>query len=68
MQEMNVEINPELLAIILLNRLPPSFDNFQRTIERQDELLSLNMLQKKIVEEIERKRRNIIETEILSKH
>lgn len=49
--EINVEINSELLAIMLLYRLPPSFDNFRCAIESRDELPSLDVLRIKIMEE-----------------
>lgn len=54
--EINVEINSELLAIMLLYRLPPSFDNFRCAIESRDELPSLDVLRIKIMEENTRKK------------
>ena len=36
--EMEVDMNPDLLAILLLYSLPSSFDNFRCAIESRDEL------------------------------
>jgi hypothetical protein len=49
--EMGIEINPELLSIMLLYSLPPSFENFRCAIESRDELPSPEALRVKIVEE-----------------
>lgn len=49
--EMNININPELLQIMLLYSLPPSFENFRCAIESRDELPSPEVLRIKIVEE-----------------
>lgn len=47
--EMDVEINPDLLAIMLLYSLPT--ENFRCAIESRDELLSPKTLRIKIIEE-----------------
>jgi len=47
--EMDVEINSDLLTIILLYSLPPSFANFRCAIESRDELPTPEVLRVKIV-------------------
>lgn len=37
LSEMNIDINPELLAIMLLYSLPPSYENFRCAIESRDD-------------------------------
>lgn len=49
--EMEVEINADLLAILLLYSLPSAFDNFRCAIEPRDELPSPETLRVKIIEE-----------------
>jgi hypothetical protein len=49
--EMDVEINPDLLAIMLLYSLPSSFENFRCAIESRDELPDPETLREKIIEE-----------------
>lgn len=51
--EMDVEIYRDLLTIMLLHGLPPSFQNFRCAIESRDELPTPEALQIKIVEENE---------------
>lgn len=48
--EMDVDINSDLLAIMLLYSLPSSFENFRCAIESRDELPSPEELRIKIVE------------------
>ncbi|GAB1861620.1 hypothetical protein CAJAP_02699 [Camponotus japonicus] len=48
---MEVEINTDLLAILLLCSLPSTFDNFRCAIESRDELPSPETLRVKIIEE-----------------
>jgi len=48
---MQIEINPNLLTVMLLYSLPPSFENFRCAIESRDDLPSLETLRIKIVEE-----------------
>jgi len=49
--DMDVEINPDQLTIMMLYSLPPSYENFQRTIESRDELPTPENLRVKIIEE-----------------
>jgi hypothetical protein len=49
--EMDVGINPDLLAIMLLYSLPSSFENFRCAIESRDELPDPETLRVKIIEE-----------------
>lgn len=51
LQEMNVEINSDLLAIMLLYSLPKSFENFRCAIETRDDLPTPDTLRIKIIEE-----------------
>jgi transposase InsO family protein len=51
LQEMEVEINRDLLAIILLYSLPDSFENFRCAIESRDHLPTPDVLRVKIIEE-----------------
>jgi hypothetical protein len=51
LSELDVEINQELLAVMLLRSLPESYENFRCAISSRDELLSLEMLKIKIAEE-----------------
>ncbi|KAK9751402.1 Zinc knuckle [Popillia japonica] len=51
LEEMSIEVNPDLLAIMLLYSLPSSFENFRCAIESRDELPSPEVLRIKIVEE-----------------
>lgn len=49
--EMEIQINPDLLTIMLLYSLPPSYENFRCAIESRDELPSAETLKIKIIEE-----------------
>ncbi|KMQ86259.1 retrovirus-related gag-pol polyprotein [Lasius niger] len=51
LNEMEVEINPDLLSIMLLYSLPPSFQNFRCAIESRDVLPTPEILRIKITEE-----------------
>lgn len=48
---MDVHINGDLLSIMLLYSLPPSYENFRCAIESRDELLTAEALKVKILEE-----------------
>jgi len=50
---MDVDVNRELLSILLLYSLPPSFENFRCAIEFRDELPDAEALKVKILEESE---------------
>lgn len=50
LSEMDVIINPDQLAIMMLYSLPPSFENFRVAIETRDELPEPEMLRTKIEE------------------
>lgn len=51
LNDMEVTINPDLLAIMLLYSLPSNFDNFRCAIESRDELLTPETPRVKIIEE-----------------
>ncbi|XP_050450961.1 uncharacterized protein LOC126851248 [Cataglyphis hispanica] len=51
LNEMEVEINSDLLSVMLLHSLPPSFGNFRCAIESRDTLPSPETLRIKIIEE-----------------
>lgn len=51
LSELDVEINQELLAVMLLRSLPEGYENFRCAISSRDELPSLEMLKIKIAEE-----------------
>lgn len=53
LQDMQVDIHPDVLATMLLYSLPSSFDNFRCAIEARDELPAPDTLRIKIVEESE---------------
>ena len=46
LSEMEVEINPDLLTVMLLYSLPPNFENFRCAIESRDELPTPESLRK----------------------
>lgn len=48
---MEIEINGDLLSIVLLHSLPPSFNNFSCAIKSRDKLSSVETLIVKIIEE-----------------
>jgi len=56
LNKMEVEINADLLTIMLLYSLPPSFDNFRCAIESRDELPNPDTLRIKIIEEYDTRR------------
>lgn len=49
--EMNIDINADLLSVMLLQSLPPSYENFRCAIVSRDTLLSPEDLRVKIIEE-----------------
>lgn len=51
LNEMEIEINSDLLAVMLLYSLPPSFQNFRCAIESRDELPTPETLRIKVTEE-----------------
>ncbi|CAK9813843.1 Retrovirus-related Pol polyprotein from transposon TNT 1-94 [Anthophora plagiata] len=51
LSEMEIEINPDLLSVLLLYSLPSSFENFRCAIESRDDLPSPETLRIKIAEE-----------------
>jgi len=51
--DMNVDVNADLLAILLLYSLPSSFENFRCAIESRDSLPTPEVLRVKIVEEFD---------------
>lgn len=51
LNDMEVDINPDLLTVMLLYSLPPCFKNFWCAIESRDELPTPEVLRVKIVEE-----------------
>lgn len=51
--EIGFEINEELLSMMLLNTLPPSFDVFRRAILSRDDILKPEQLKIKILEDSE---------------
>lgn len=53
LQDMQVDIHPDVLATMLLYSLPPSFDNFRCAIEARDDLPAPDTLRIKIIEENE---------------
>ena len=59
--EMEVIINPDLLAILLLYSLPSQYENFRCAIESRDELPTPEALRIKIIEESDaRKKDNVL--------
>ena len=56
--EMQVEINPDLLTVMLLYSLTPNFENFRCAIESRDELPIPESLRIKIVEEFEAQKKD----------
>lgn len=51
--ELDVEINQELLAVMLLRSLPESYENFRCAVSSRDDLPSLETLRIKIEEEFD---------------
>ena len=63
LREMDMDINSDLLAIMLLYSLPKSFENFGCAIESRDQLPSPEVLRLKITEESDARKsdtRNVI--------
>ena len=58
LSEMDVNVNDDLLAILLLYSLPPSYENFRCAIESRDTLPKPEDLRIKIVEENDSRRSN----------
>lgn len=57
--EMDVDINADLQAIMLLYSLPPSFENFRCAIESRDDLPSPETLRVKVIEKSDARKNNI---------
>lgn len=57
LQSMDVEINGDMLAIIILYSLPDSYDTFRCAIESRDDLPDAETLKIKIIEESEARKR-----------
>lgn len=53
--EVDIELNQELVAIILLSSLPKEFENFVIAMETRDSLPSVDILKLKLLEEGERR-------------
>ena len=56
LSEMDITVDQDLLAIMLLYSLPSTFENFRCAIESRDELPSVESLRVKIVEEADARR------------
>lgn len=63
LNEMDIEINADLLTIMLLYSLPPSFENFRCAIESRDTLPSPEALRVKVLEENEARRNETLNNE-----
>lgn len=57
--EMEINVNPDLLAILMLYSLPSTFDNFRCAIESRDDLPEPEALRIKIIEECNARRNNL---------
>jgi len=71
LQSMNVEINGDMLAIIILYSLPSSFDTFRCAIESRDNLPDAETLKVKLIEESEARKQKSSEDvsgALLAKH
>lgn len=55
LNELDIKLPDELLTIILLSSLPPSFENFVVAIESRDELPKSNVMKNKLLEEFNRR-------------
>lgn len=51
LKQMQIEKNRDLLAIMILHSLPSSYENFCCAIKSRDNLLEINGLMEKIIEE-----------------
>lgn len=58
LESMNVQINGDLLAIMLLYSLPSSYENFRCAIETRDDLPTAEVLKVKIIEESEARKQS----------
>ncbi len=58
LNEMEIRIDEDLLAVMLLYSLPPSFENFRYAMESRDELPKPEVLRIKIVEESDARRQD----------
>ena len=61
LQEMEIEINEDLLAILLLYSLPGSYEDFRCAIESRDELPTSEALKVKIIEETDARKSKVQE-------
>lgn len=71
LSEMEIEINEDLLTIMLLYSLPPSFENFRCAIESRDDLPKPEILRVKIVEEYDARKnetRTVIPNAMIAKN
>lgn len=59
LKDMDVEINNDLLAILLLYSLPPEYENFRCAIESRDTLPEPEILRIKIIEESDASRNEV---------
>lgn len=59
LQEMNVDVNADLLAILLLYSLPVNFENFRCATESRDELPTPEVLRIKIIEEYDARKNDV---------
>lgn len=73
LEEMEMLINHDLLAIMLLYSLPASYDkfnstrfNFRRAIESRDKLPTLETLRVKIIEEADARKKDSTESSLQS--
>ena len=60
---MEIEINEDLLAILLLYSLPGSYENFRCAIESRDELPTSEALKVKIIEETDARKSKVQESD-----
>lgn len=58
LSEMEIDINPKLLAVMLMYSLPKSFENFRCAVETRDTLPTPEALRVKIVEESDARKRD----------
>lgn len=63
LQSMNIEINGDMLAIIILYSLPDSYDTFRCAMESRDDLPDAETLKVKIIEESEARAQKTSDTE-----
>lgn len=58
LNEVGININDELLSILLLHSLPPTFETFKRAIMTRDEILKPEILRLKIIEDSDSNKNN----------